>query len=119
MEHHHRELARGQYAHGHRAGDLPSARERLFGGDEHAGGVDAMTRNTQSNPRAFTLIEVMIAMAVFAIVLAAINGIFWGALRLRNKTVESIDAALPKERALAIIRSDLANIVPPGGKFLT
>jgi type II secretion system protein J len=70
--------------------------------------------------RAFTLIEVMIAMAVFAIVLAAINGIFWGALRLRKKTVESIDAALPTEQTLAIIRNDLANIVPPeGGVFLT
>lgn len=73
----------------------------------------------RSATRAFTLIEVMIAMAVFAIVLTAINGIFWGALRLRNKTVESIDAALPKERALAILRSDLANIVPPTGGFFT
>lgn len=68
---------------------------------------------------AFTLIEVMIAIAVFAIVLAAVNGIFWGGLRLRNKSVESIDAALPKERALAIIRSDLANIVPPNGRLFT
>jgi len=68
---------------------------------------------------AFTLIEMMIALAVFAIVLAAINEVFWGALHLRNKTVESIDNALPKERALAIIRSDLINIVPPGGKFFT
>jgi type II secretion system protein J len=78
-----------------------------------------MSRQTQFNTRAFTLIEVMIAMAVFAIVMAAVNGIFWGALRLRNKSVESIDAALPKERALAIIRNDLANIVPPNGRFFT
>lgn len=78
-----------------------------------------MIRDTPFNARAFTLIEVMIAMAVFAIVLAAVNGIFWGALRLRNKSVESIDAALPKERALAIIRNDLANIVPSNGRFFT
>jgi type II secretion system protein J len=78
-----------------------------------------MSRKTLFNTRAFTLIEVMIAMAVFAIVMAAVNGIFWGALRLRNKSVESIDAALPKERALAIIRNDLANIVPPNGRFFT
>ena len=69
--------------------------------------------------RAFTLLEMMIAVAVFAIVLAAINGVFWGALRLRNKTVESIDAALPAEQALAIIRNDLAHIVAPGGTFFT
>jgi type II secretion system protein J len=78
-----------------------------------------MNRNKHSGGRAFTLIEVMIALAVFGIVLAAMNGIFWGALRLRNKSVESIDAALPKERALSIIRNDLENIVPPGGRFLT
>jgi hypothetical protein len=40
-------------------------------------------------------------------------------LRLRNKTVESVDAAIPQERALSIIRNDLLNIVPPGGKFFT
>jgi type II secretion system protein J len=73
----------------------------------------------QTPNSAFTLIEMMISIAVFAIVLSAINGIFWGALRLRNKTVESIDASLPRERALAIIRNDLLNIVPPGGLFFT
>lgn len=78
-----------------------------------------MTTDTHRSARAFTLIEMMIAIAVFAIVLSAINGIFWGALRLRNKTVESVDAALPRERALAVIRSDLENVVPPGGKFFT
>ena len=78
-----------------------------------------MSGATQFKTRAFTLIEVMIAMAVFAIVMAAINGIFWGALRLRNKSVESIDAAMPKERALAMMRNDLANIVPPSGRFFS
>jgi type II secretion system protein J len=77
------------------------------------------TKHGAKSSNAFTLIEMMIAIAVFAIVLAAINGVFWGALRLRKKTVESIDAALPKERALAIMRNDLANIVPPSGKFFT
>ena len=78
-----------------------------------------MKRRAYTKKPAFTLIEVLMAIAVFAIVLSAVNGIFWGALRLRNKTVESIDAALPKERALAIIRNDLANIVPPNGGFFS
>jgi len=69
------------------------------------------------NARAFTLLEMMVAVAVFAIVLAAINGVFWGALRLRNKTADAIDDSLPAQQALAIIRSDLAHIVPPGGMF--
>ncbi len=64
---------------------------------------------------AFTLIEVLIAVAIFAVVLLAVQGIFHGALRLRNRTVESIEAARPLEQALAILRHDLANIVPPGG----
>jgi len=67
--------------------------------------------------RAFTLIEVMVALVAFGIILAAINGVFWGALKLRNKTVESIDAALPLERAISFLRKDLGAIVPPGGTF--
>jgi general secretion pathway protein J len=65
--------------------------------------------------RAFTLMEVLIAVAAFAIVLAAINAVFYGALRLRNKTTEAIEQSLPLEQALAIIKRDLANIVVPGG----
>ncbi len=65
--------------------------------------------------RAFTLIEVLLAVTIFGIVLVALQGIFHGALRLRNRTVESIENALPLEQALTIIRRDLAGIVPPGG----
>jgi type II secretion system protein J len=67
--------------------------------------------------RAFTLIEVMVALVAFGIILAAINTVFWGALNLRNKTAASIDAALPLERALNFLRKDLSAIVPPGGTF--
>jgi len=66
---------------------------------------------------AFTLIEVMVAVAIFAIVLAAMNAVFFTALRLRTRSAEAIDAAIPVETALGIIRKDLANIVPPGGTF--
>jgi prepilin-type N-terminal cleavage/methylation domain-containing protein len=36
------------------------------------------------------LLELLIAVAIFSIVLAAINAVFYGALRLRNKTTEAI-----------------------------
>lgn len=65
--------------------------------------------------RGFTLLEVLIATVVFAIVLAAMNTVFFGALRLRNKATESIDEALPVQQALAIIKRDLSNLVLPGG----
>ena len=63
----------------------------------------------------FTLFEVLIAAMAFAIVLAAINGIFYGALRLRNKTVTGLEKSLPLHYALPIVQRDLANLVPPGG----
>src|SRR5438093_39015 len=62
-----------------------------------------------------TLLELLIAVVAFAIVLAAINAVFYGALRLRNKSVESLERSLPLEQATAIIKRDLANLVLPGG----
>lgn len=63
----------------------------------------------------FTLLELLLAVAVFALVLLAIHSVFFGALRLRNKTVAALEDAVPLQHALAILRRDLANLVPPGG----
>jgi type II secretion system protein J len=65
--------------------------------------------------RAFTLIEVLLAMAVFAIVLAAIHMVFYGGLRLRNRSAEAIEKALPLEHTIAVMQRDLANLVLTGG----
>lgn len=68
------------------------------------------------HPRAgFTLIEILIATTAFAIVLAAINGVYYSAIRLRNKTTLALDDAAPIEHGLATIKRDLLNIVAPGG----
>src|SRR5262249_2772523 len=76
-----------------------------------------MTRAYSISRRAgaFTLLEVLIATAVFAIVLAAMNTVFFSALRLRNRATDSVDAALPEQQALAVIKRDLSNLVLPGG----
>jgi type II secretion system protein J len=66
---------------------------------------------------AFTLIEVLLAVSVFAIVLGAINSVFFAALRLRNKTVESIETALPLQHALMLIQKDCEGIMLPGGRL--
>jgi type II secretion system protein J len=73
--------------------------------------------NKHRATRAFTLIEVLVSVGIFAIVLSAISAVFFSALKLRSKSTELVDNALPAEHALAILRKDLANIVPPGGKF--
>ena len=67
--------------------------------------------------RAFTLIEVLLAVMICAIVLAAINGVFYGALHLRSKTSEAIDLTAPRELAMVTLRRDLQGVVPLGGVF--
>jgi prepilin-type N-terminal cleavage/methylation domain-containing protein len=65
--------------------------------------------------RAFTLIEVLLATAIFSIVLVAINVVFFAALHLRQRTTAAIEDSLPLNQALAILRKDLQNTVPPSG----
>lgn len=65
--------------------------------------------------RAFTLLELILAVLVFSIVLGAIHVVFFTAFKLRNKTSDAIERALPLQQTLAIIKRDLANLVPPGG----
>jgi len=61
----------------------------------------------------FTLLEVMLAMAVCAIALAAINGMFFSALRLRDTTLRAVDESQPAQLALSTIRRDLASAMSP------
>ncbi|HWD20464.1 MAG TPA: type II secretion system protein GspJ [Verrucomicrobiae bacterium] len=69
-------------------------------------------------PRAaFTLLEVLVAISIFAVLLSAIGSILYTALRLRNNTNAAIEEALPVEDAMDSIQHDLANIVPPTGLF--
>lgn len=65
--------------------------------------------------RGFTLLELLLAVLVFAIVLGAIHVVFFTAFRLRNRTAEAIERSLPLQQTLAIIKRDLANLVLPGG----
>jgi type II secretion system protein J len=65
--------------------------------------------------KAFTLIEMLLAVAICAIVLLAINGVFATALHLRDKTSDAVEEALPINRALEILGRDLKGAVGPGG----
>jgi type II secretion system protein J len=61
--------------------------------------------------RAFTLVELLLAVSIMSILLVAVHGIFFAALRLRNATIDSLEGSLPTEEALEVIQHDLANIV--------
>lgn len=65
--------------------------------------------------RGFTLLELLIATAVGAVVLIVIQTTFFGALRLHNTTHARIDEDAIVQRTLGIIRRDLAGIMLPGG----
>ena len=65
--------------------------------------------------KAFTLIEMLLAVAICAIVLVAINGVFATAVHLRDKTSQVVEEALPVTRALDILRRDLKGALGPGG----
>lgn len=65
--------------------------------------------------RGFTLLEILVATAVGAIVLLVINATFFGALRLSNTTHEHLEEDRAMQHTLGIIRRDLAGVMLPGG----
>jgi len=63
----------------------------------------------------FTLIEVLLALMISAIVLVIIGSFFAGAMKVQEHVNASVDEALPIERALNLLEKDLKNAVAPGG----
>lgn len=59
----------------------------------------------------------LLAVAICAIVLLAINGVFATAVRLRERTSEAVEAGRPVNRTLDILHRDLKGTVAPG-RFL-
>jgi type II secretion system protein J len=66
-----------------------------------------------NNLRAFTLIEMILAIGIAAIVLVAVNAVFFTALHLRDATQEAVDEATPVDQALTVMRRDLECAVTP------
>ena len=64
---------------------------------------------------AFTMVEVILALAICAIVLIAINAVFATAVRLRDRTSAGVDENLPVERTLEMLTRDLKGAVGPRG----
>ena len=62
---------------------------------------------------AFTLIEMILAIGVAAMVLIAVNTALFASLRLRDATADVVDAAAPVDQAVTFIRRDLQCMVTP------
>ena len=63
---------------------------------------------------AFTLIELILALAIAGAVLTTISAVFFGALRMRDVATEAASQTLPVDTAVDIMKRDLVAIVPPG-----
>lgn len=69
--------------------------------------------NKLAADHAFTLMEMILAIGVAAIVLITVSTIFFAAIRLRDTTQDVVDNAKPADLALAIMRRDLECVVTP------
>jgi general secretion pathway protein J len=74
-----------------------------------------MNARTHLKRRGFTLLEVLLAVAIFSVVLIAIHMVFYGAIKLQHTTTEAIESKVAAQHAVAILKRDLAGIVRPGG----
>lgn len=59
----------------------------------------------------------MLALAISAIILAAIGGVFYSAIRLRDRTTAALDESAPLHQAMTIMRRDFAGAIPPGSTY--
>lgn len=75
-----------------------------------------------NNEKAFTLVEMILAIGVAAIVLVVVNAVLFTALHLREVTTSAVDAATPLDQAMTFLRRDLQCVVTPTNgtsKFLS
>jgi type II secretion system protein J len=68
-----------------------------------------------SSASAFTLLEVLIATFIAAIVLAAMNATFYAALHLRSVTNALVENSIPMNHAASILKADLRGTLITGG----
>ena len=66
-----------------------------------------------NNQRAFTLIEMILAIGIAALALLCASAVLFSALRLRDATTGIVDASQPVEQTLTYLRRDLQCCVTP------
>jgi type II secretion system protein J len=94
--------------------ELPIADCRLpIKGNSDALGVCSIRNRQSPIENAFTLIEMILAIGVAAIVLIAVNMVFFTSLHLRDDTADMVDAATPIDSAVTFMKRDLQCAVTP------
>jgi type II secretion system protein J len=68
-----------------------------------------------SGNHGFTLMELLIATMIAAVVLAAMNTAFYAALHLRSSTSSAVENSIPLNHAVSILKADLRGILITGG----
>lgn len=61
----------------------------------------------------FTLIEMVLAVGVCVVALSAVTAVFFGAVRLRETTLQAVGESLPIQQALDIMERDLKGAMAP------
>lgn len=74
-----------------------------------------MIRHSPLKNEGFTLLELLVAVAMFAIIALALHSVFFGALRLRERAHGTFETRLQKDAVMEMIRKDLASTVAPVG----
>lgn len=70
-------------------------------------------QRAQRAQQAFTLVEMILALGIAAIVLVAINTVFFSALRLREATQDVVDNETPVDQTMSFLQRDLECVVTP------
>lgn len=69
--------------------------------------------SSSTTARAFTLIELILAISIVAVVIGAMSTVLFSAMRLRERTLAMVDRSAPLQQAVDLIRRDFQCAVPP------
>jgi type II secretion system protein J len=83
------------------------------------GYTTSRSNGSKSSRQGFTLLELVIATAIFSVLFAALYGVFTGALSLRERTYDIVEEGLPRSLIEDLIKKDLIHIALPEGTLST
>ncbi|MGY8652848.1 MAG: type II secretion system protein GspJ [Verrucomicrobiia bacterium] len=76
-------------------------------------------RQSAGQIAAFTLMELTVAALMFSIIMAALGGVFFSTMKLRNRTDDMLKDSHQLQQAISIIKNDLRGATLPGGVLST